>query len=99
MPNKQVKHQLLPKNGCFYTLNDCILPPNDTRIVAKSIVTYRGRNYYAPALQAFEAQEVMVFEFDKISIGICMGSELICTAIAVYARQSFKETEQLGDVL
>ena len=96
---------IYPKNNCqpvkrhFYTIDDCILPPNGTRIVVKGMIIYRGRKYCAPALQACEGQEVMVFEFDKISIGICMGSDLICTAIAVYARQSFKETEQLGDVL
>jgi len=77
-----LKNNKRPANGRFYTIDDCILPPNGTRLVLDNTVTYMGREYYNPLLQRYIGQEVMVFCFEPTAIGICMGPELICVAIA-----------------
>jgi len=95
MTNAQQKNNSRPVNGRFYTVEDCVLPPSGTRIVIDKTVTYMGREYYNPVLARFEGQEVMVFRFEQNIIGLCMGPELVCVAVAEGGHWSLTE-EQLA---
>jgi len=63
-----------------YGLSDCLVPPMAVRVVTQDgMVIFKGQAYKSPDLVKHVGVEVMLFNLDDGVLGICLGSEFICS--------------------